>query len=92
LGLLAKLVSPNGEAYVMATETITLEIDATVAQAFNSVPPEERAKLQVLLGIWLQEYSKPDGPTLLQTMDEISDNAKNRGLTARDLELILRQE
>lgn len=76
----------------MATETITLEIDATAAQAFNSVADEERAKLQVLVGIWLQEYSKTDGPTLLQTMDEISDKAKNRGLTARDLEVILRQE
>ncbi|MDQ2920510.1 MAG: hypothetical protein M3R52_02670 [Acidobacteriota bacterium] len=76
----------------MATETITLEIDTAAARAFKSVSAEDRAKLQVLLGIWLLEYSKADGPTLLQTMDEISDKAKNRGLTALDLELILRQE
>jgi hypothetical protein len=76
----------------MATEMITLEIDASAAQAFNSVSAEVRAKLQVLMGIWLQEFSKVDGSTLLQTMDEISDNARKRGLTARDLETILRQE
>ena len=76
----------------MATETITLEIDATAAQVFNSVSAELRAKFQVLLGIWLQELSKTDGPSLLETMDEISDNAKNRGLTAQELEIILRQE
>lgn len=76
----------------MATETITLEIDASAAQAFKSVSAEERAKLQVLLGIWLREYSQVDESTLLQTMDEISAKAKERGLTARDLEIILRQE
>jgi hypothetical protein len=76
----------------MATETITLEIDSDAAQAFKSVSAEERAKLQVLLGIWLKEYSGADSPTLRQTMDEISDNAKSRGLTSEILESILRQE
>jgi hypothetical protein len=77
---------------MMATGTITLEVDQAIAQTFNSVPAELRVKLEVLLGIWLQEFSQSDGPTLLQTMDEISDNAKNRGLTAEHLETILRQE
>jgi len=76
----------------MATEIITLEIDATAAQVFKSVSDEERAKLQVLLGIWLQEYSQANGPTLLETMDDISEKAKNRGMTVQDLESILGQE
>ena len=76
----------------MATETITLEIDVAAARAFKSVSPEDRAKVEALLGIWLLEYSKPDGPTLLQTMDEISDKATKRGLTAQKLESILRPE
>ena len=75
----------------MATETITLEVDATAAQAFKSVSAQERAKLQVLMGLWLQEYSKANESTLLQTMDEISAKAKKRGLTACELELILRR-
>lgn len=76
----------------MATETITLEIDSDAAQAFRAVSAEQRAKLQVLLGIWLREYSKADSPALQQTMDEISDDAKSRGLTSEILESILRQE
>ncbi len=76
----------------MSTETITLEIDSTAAQAFKSVSAEERAKLQILFGMWLQEYSKADESTLLQTMDEISDKAKKRGLTAQDLDVIMQQE
>ncbi len=76
----------------MATETITLEIEARAAQAFNSASTELRTKFQVLMGIWLQELSKTDGPSLLETMDEISDSAKSRGLTAQELEIILRQE
>lgn len=76
----------------MATETITLEIDSDAARAFKSVSAEQRAKLQVLLGIWLKEYSRADGATLQQTMDEISDKAKSRGLTSDILESILRQE
>jgi hypothetical protein len=76
----------------MATETITLEIDSEAAQAFRSVSVEQRAKLQILLAIWLREYSKADSPTLQQTMDEISDHAKSRGLTSEILESILGQE
>jgi hypothetical protein len=70
----------------MATETITLEVDVAAARAFKSVPAEDRVKLEALLGIWLLEYSKPGGPTLLQAMDEISDKAKERGLTAQKRE------
>jgi hypothetical protein len=76
----------------MPTETITLEIDSDAALAFKSASVEQRSKLQVLLGIWLKKYSQADGPTLQQTMDEISDQAKSRGLTSEILESILRQE
>ncbi|HEV7681396.1 MAG TPA: hypothetical protein VGO68_04695 [Pyrinomonadaceae bacterium] len=76
----------------MATESITLEIDAPAAQAFHSAPAELRAKFVVLMEIWLQELFKADGPSLLETMDEISDQARSRGLTAQELETILRQE
>lgn len=76
----------------MATETITLEIDSDVARAFKSVSEEQRAKLQILLGIWLQEFSRAEGSTLPQTMDEIGNKAESRGLTPEILEIILRQE
>jgi hypothetical protein len=56
------------------------------------VSEEQRAKLQILLGIWLQEFSRSESSLLQQTMDEISRNAKGRGLTPEILESILRQD
>jgi len=76
----------------MATETITLEVDAEAAQAFKAVSADEREKLQVLLGIWLKEYAKADGISLKATMDEISKEAQSRGLTPKILESILEEE
>jgi len=73
----------------MMTETITLEIDSEAAQAFKSVSPDERGKLQVLLGIWLKEYAKADNVSLKETMTGISKKAQNRGLTPEILKSIL---
>jgi len=76
----------------MSTEAITLEIDSEAAQAFKSVSPEEREKLQVLLGIWLKEYAKADATSLKETMNEISQKAQDRGLTPEILDSILGKE
>ncbi|MDQ3754303.1 MAG: hypothetical protein M3371_06175 [Acidobacteriota bacterium] len=76
----------------MATETITLEIDAEAAQAFKSVSANEREKLQVLLGIWLKEYAAADSASLKDTMDEMSEKAQSRGLTPDILQSILEEE
>jgi hypothetical protein len=76
----------------MATEIITLEIDSEAAQAFKSVSADEREKLQVLLGIWLKEYARADTTSLKETMDQISEKAKSRGLTPEILESILKEE
>ena len=76
----------------MATETITLEIDSEAAQALQSVSAEGREKLQILLGIWLKDYVKAANTSLRETMNEISEKAKNRGLTPEVLEPILRRE
>jgi hypothetical protein len=76
----------------MSTEVITLEVDSEAARALESAPAEEREKLQVLLGIWLKEYVKADGPSLKETMDEVGRKAKGRGLTPEILESILEEE
>lgn len=76
----------------MATETITLEVDAEAARAFNSVSADEREKLQVLLGIWLKEYARADSLSLKATMDEIGEQTQRRGLTPEILESILGAE
>ena len=76
----------------MSTEAITLEIDSEAAQAFKSVPTEQREKLQVLLGIWLKEYARADAASLRETMDEMGRRAQSRGLTPELLESILEEE
>jgi hypothetical protein len=76
----------------MATETITLEIDAEAAQAFKAVSADEREKMQVLLGIWLKEFARADSASLKATMNEMSESAQGRGLTPEILESILEEE
>lgn len=76
----------------MATEIITLRIDPEAARIFESAPAEEREKLQVLLGIWLKELGKVSAGSLKETMDQIGDKAKARGLTPEDLDAILEED
>jgi hypothetical protein len=76
----------------MITETIILQVDPDAASIFKSASSEEREKLQVLLGIWLRQLGKDQSLSLRQTIDEISDKAKARGLTAEALEEILEEE
>jgi len=76
----------------MVTETITLQVDPDAASIFRSASMEQREKLQLLLAIWLRQFSKDEGRSLQQTMDEISVRAKSRGLTPEALEEILKEE
>jgi hypothetical protein len=76
----------------MSTEAITLEIDAEAARAFKAASAEEREKLQVLLGIWMKEYTRADASSLKEVMDEVSRTAQSRGLTPETLESILEEE
>ena len=76
----------------MVTETITLQIDRDAASIFKSASSEDREKLQVLLGIWLRQLGKDQSLSLRETMDDISNKAKARGLTVEALEQILEEQ
>jgi hypothetical protein len=76
----------------MATEIITLRIDPDAARIFEAAPAEDREKLQVLLGIWLKELGMRSSGSLKETMDQIGDKAKARGLTPEDLDAILGED
>ena len=76
----------------MGTEPITLQVDPDAANIFKSASDEEREKVQVLLGIWLRQLGKEEARPLREMMEEISSNAKARGLTAEALEEILEEE
>lgn len=75
----------------MNTENITLQIDPEAAQIFKTATAEEREKLQVLLSIWLKDLGTGGSHSLRDTMDEISDKAKARGLTPEVLDEILKE-
>ena len=74
---------------MMETETITLQIDADLAQAFQAASAQDQSKLQLLLSLWLRELFVRS-TTLKSLMDELSAKAQERGLTAEKLENLLR--
>jgi len=68
--------------------TITLQVDADLAQVYRSAPATDQSKLELLLNLWLRELFTRSTP-LTALMDELSDKAQARGLTAEKLEEML---
>lgn len=73
----------------MEIETITLQIDADLARAYQAASGKEQSKLQLLLNLWLRELLTRS-TSLKALMDEMSEKAQVRGLTAEKLEELLR--
>jgi hypothetical protein len=71
------------------TEQITLQIDADLAKAYEKASDQDQSKLQLLLTLWLRELFVRS-TSLKSLMDELSDKAQERGLTAEKLETLLR--
>ena len=76
----------------MLTETITLQVESGVARFYNDAPQTDKQKLQALFGSWLKQYAEGDVDSLKRTMDEMSRNAQNKGLTPEILESLLADE
>lgn len=72
----------------MTTGTITLQVDADLAQAYQSAPANDQSKLRLLLDLWLRELLVRS-TSLSDLMDELSDKAEARGLTAENLQEML---
>ena len=75
----------------METEQITIQVDAQAARAFKSASIEERRKLEALLSIRLSEMTRTR-ESLKAIMDEISQKAKERGLTPDILKAMLNED
>ena len=73
----------------MLTESITLQVESEVARFYNDAPQTDKQKLQAMVGNWLKQYAEADIESLKRTMDEISGNAKSRGLTPEILDSLL---
>jgi hypothetical protein len=64
----------------MATESITINVDAEAAQVYKSASPEARRKLEALLSLQLLAAFETL-PSLREIMDDIGRKAQERGLT-----------
>jgi hypothetical protein len=78
----------GGGGEKMATEIITIQVDAEAAEAYRAASPEAQKKMQVLLGLWLKEVTAGNSESLKQLMTNIGNKAQARGLTSEELESI----
>ena len=74
----------------MPTESISITVDADAARSFCEASPEERRKMELLLGLRLRELTSKDARPLKEVMDEIGSQAQAKGLAPEMLERVLR--
>jgi hypothetical protein len=74
----------------MAKSSITIPLDPQTARAYDSAAPEEKRKMQALLGLWLRELANGENRSLQQVLDEAGRKAKERGLTPEILDSLLK--
>ena len=72
----------------METKPITLYINAEAARIFETVPIEQRRKIEALLSLKLTQANL-EKRTLEEIMSDISQTAQKRGLTPEILDSIL---
>jgi len=72
----------------MATEPITIRVDAEAARAFKQATPEDQRKLEALISLRLLEATRP-ATSLPELMGTISRRAQERGLTPEHLQELL---
>ncbi|MFN5611121.1 MAG: hypothetical protein ACK491_06655, partial [Pseudanabaena sp.] len=70
--------------------TITIQVDAEVAKAYQGINSTNRKKIEMLFNILLQQELKEI--SLMQIMDDIGYQAEKNGLTPEILESILADE
>ena len=73
----------------METQTIAVQVDADLAQAYQDASAKDQSKLQLLLNLWLRELFVRS-TSLQSLMDDLSDKAQKRGLTPDTLDELLR--
>jgi hypothetical protein len=73
---------------VMETKSITIRVNAEVAQVFEAASEGQRQKLEALISLKLS-HAVREQRSLEEIMDEISQNSRARGLTPEILDSIL---
>jgi len=70
-------------------KTIAIQIDEDIAQAFQSLQPEQQQQIQAWLNQWMRQALKIS--KLQNTMDRLSDEAVANGLTPEILQAIINE-
>lgn len=74
----------------MANPTITIPLDPQTARAYEAARPEEKRKMQALLGLWLRQLAAAERASLQEILDAAGHKAKERGLTPEILDSLLK--
>jgi hypothetical protein len=74
----------------MPDQTITIPLDAQTARAYSSASPEEKKKMEALVGVWLRALAAGQYPSLKKMLDDIGRKAEARGLTPEVLESLMK--
>jgi len=73
----------------MATARITVSLDPEAARVYRTASGDNKKKIRSLVRVWLREVTAVPSKPLPVLMDEISDKARERGLTPQILESLL---
>jgi len=73
----------------MTNSTITIPVDDDVARAFAAATPQRRRKMELLVNLHLRDLTR-NGSRLRQIMDELGEQAQERGLTEAALDDLLK--
>ncbi len=74
----------------MKTDAITIHVDHEVAKAYLAASEDDRRKMDLLAGFQLTEFlHSPE--SLEKVIDDVSREAKERGLTPEILDSILHE-
>jgi hypothetical protein len=69
-------------------QTITIEVDAEVAEFYHSASSQSRQKLSALLNLKLRDVARPRR-NVIDIMNEMSEQAEANGLTPEILATLL---
>ncbi|MFM1904117.1 MAG: hypothetical protein RLZZ440_2017 [Planctomycetota bacterium] len=73
----------------MATPTISIPVDASIAEAYRSASADQKRQLQTLLRLRLRELTAEPVRPLEEILDEVGRSAAAKGLTLESLDSIL---
>jgi hypothetical protein len=74
----------------MATEPITMELDAAAARVYKNASPEQRRRLEALVSLHLLEAAT-SRQSLRELMNTVGQQAQAQGLTEERLQELIRE-